>query len=50
MSRRKYFKFWRFFGDEFRAVCGKKIRLPVENSVENFASGFEFKFNKAREF
>jgi hypothetical protein len=38
---RKYFKFSLYFTGIFLQICGKLLALPVEKTVENFASVFE---------
>jgi len=38
MSSRKYFKFLKILTVNFSTFCGKLLKLPVEKTVENFAS------------
>ncbi len=49
-SSRKYFNFSPYFTGILLRVCGKVLRLPVENSVENFGSSFIRRFKIRRIF
>jgi hypothetical protein len=50
LSRRKYFKFYRYFAGRLRLSCGKFRCQPVEKNVENFASRFSLKFKNPDNF